>query len=1156
MVIFNEKFNRNGVYEEAKTYLKTHKEHNINSYKKFYLEDLLYELIRKNTRFDIIKIFIEKQIFYNKSLFYHSITYNNYRTARLLLHYDTSLLCYSSLFSYYHKINCLDTQKILFILNIKRDKSYRVSELLCQLINWSKSNTIKKLLNYNDMNSYFIIEVLSLYKNRIALSDKEFEKILYHPNYNNNYYNINEKTKNGEYPLLTAIKRNDMRSILDYAKKFNIILELNEKDRYSYSPIFQSVVQDNLYIIKLLIEYAIENNIILNFNEKDYNGNYLLLKAMKNKNKVEIVKLFIDYSQKFNIILELNEKNSKGDCPLLLALDTKELAHLIIGYAKENHIVLKIGDHDNDNYDNKDNNLFFYAIRNYDFEFIQLLMDYNKDHHIVFNTYKNYDFTDLFFCSMKYNRFNAAKFLLEKGASTVNNKETIINYLNRNNSISFKKVLFLLNIKKGEISTVGDILCELVELNQLKILKKLLYYNDMNISFVKRMLSIYENKTSLSDNNLKKLTYHPDYNNNFININVKRNNGDYPLLCAIKRNDLDMMKLFIDYVKTSQVILILNDRNMENEDPLLCAVQNNNKKMVHLLMKYAKEHHIILKMNDHTNTKNGFLFNALKTCNIELIQLLIRYAEENNIPLDINENELFNDQNFSIFFAKWGNGARLRNLLMDYINENCISLDLKKKTKNGDYPLLTSIRNNSIQFVKFLMNFVKEKGMVLDINGKNDIGEYPLLLAVEKYDIQLVQLLMNYAKENNMILEIKDKPKMRNVNYSSSFNPLSIAIKDRNEEMVKLLLNYAKENNIILNLNEKPNFYFAESNPLYFAIKINNIKIVQLLLNYAIENNIIIEMDEVVRFDVSRSIYCNPLLWAIKNNYNKVVQLMLNYAKESNIILDINKKSKIEGIYYNQIYKRSEIKGIYYNPLLMAIKNNNTEVVKWLIQYAKESNTILEISRNSRPELIKTNALLWAIKNNNMDIVRLLLKYTKENNIPLSITETCCGERPMMMVVRENNVDLIRLIFQYAKETNLIEDINKNYPLLWAIMGNNISMVQLILDCAEECHLIYDLNENFPLIWAILNNNTEMVKFLLSYAREKNITLTFNSYVRNDTEILELLLDYANKSIPERHSTLSVLDLLMNFTKRHNNLLLRFLKCYDDYFTYYWEYVK
>jgi len=46
------------------------------------------------------------------------------------------------------------------------------------------------------MNSYFIIEVLSLYKNKIALSDKEFEKkILDHPNYNNNYFNINEKNK-------------------------------------------------------------------------------------------------------------------------------------------------------------------------------------------------------------------------------------------------------------------------------------------------------------------------------------------------------------------------------------------------------------------------------------------------------------------------------------------------------------------------------------------------------------------------------------------------------------------------------------------------------------------------------------------------------------------------------------------------------------------------------------------------------------------------------------------------------------------------------------------------------------------------------------------------------------------------------------------------
>jgi len=513
-------------YEQIKTYLKTYQKQNINHDIELDIDNILFELIVNDIHFDLVKLIIDKQIFDNEYIFNYSLNYNNYRVAKFLLHYDASILHYDSLFSFLLENGCLDIQKINFILNIKTDKSYRVSELLCQLIEWNELSMARDLLNNDIMNSNFVIDILSFYKNKTALSNEELKKMIYHPNYNNSYININEITKYGKYPLLDAIEKNDtetVRSIMDYAKKTNTIIELNIKDEYQNSYIFKSFFKGNLDIIKLLFEYAKENNIVLNLNEKKYE-NYLILIAMENKNNIEIVQwlidyaqkfniildlnvknykgesslllalesyskelvlvqLLIDYAQKFNIILELNVKNYKGDSPLLIALkrNMKKLVQLLIEYAKTNNIVLKIVDHDDD-----DNNILFKAIKNYNYEFIHLLMDYAKDHHTVLDIYKDYDLADLLFYSVRCHRFNVARLLVERGVSLVNNIEGIIRYLSRNNSITLKNIIFLLNMTKENTSINSEILCKLIKQNQLKILKKLLNYNDMNIKFVKK----------------------------------------------------------------------------------------------------------------------------------------------------------------------------------------------------------------------------------------------------------------------------------------------------------------------------------------------------------------------------------------------------------------------------------------------------------------------------------------------------------------------------------------------------------------------------------------------------------------------------------------------------------------------------------------------
>jgi len=111
------------------------------------------------------------------------------------------------------------------------------------------------------------------YHRKTRLSDKELQNIIIN-SLNHIIININNKTKNGDYPLLKAIDKNKIE------------------------------------IVKIFIEYANKNNIIIKFNnEKEKkNINYSLMYSIKQKRNIEIIKLFIEYANKNNIILELNKK--------------------------------------------------------------------------------------------------------------------------------------------------------------------------------------------------------------------------------------------------------------------------------------------------------------------------------------------------------------------------------------------------------------------------------------------------------------------------------------------------------------------------------------------------------------------------------------------------------------------------------------------------------------------------------------------------------------------------------------------------------------------------------------------------------------------------------------------------------------------------------
>ena len=116
---------------------------------------------------------------------------------------------------------------------------------------------------------------------------------------------------------------------------------MNKKNKDGYLfPLLWAISNKNVEIVKLLIEYANQHQIILELNEKNKFGDYPLLWAIFN---VEIIKLLIEYANQYQIIMELNEKNNKGGYPLLfsVSINNIEIVKLLIDYANQYRIILE-----------------------------------------------------------------------------------------------------------------------------------------------------------------------------------------------------------------------------------------------------------------------------------------------------------------------------------------------------------------------------------------------------------------------------------------------------------------------------------------------------------------------------------------------------------------------------------------------------------------------------------------------------------------------------------------------------------------------------------------------------------------------------------------------------------------------------------------------
>jgi len=203
---------------------------------------------------------------------------------------------------------------------------------------------------------------------------------------------------------------NELKLILKYAYKNNIILKINEKNKCGNNPFISCIQNNNIKVTKLIIDYAIKNNIIIDINEKSNNGNYPL-SIIINKNNIDMIKLIVGYAYENDVILIIRESEIQEASKINLNIK-KILINYLITINKKFQKILKDNGY---NITNSDINKYFlnciYLSKN---ELVKLIMVYANNNNIILqvNEVSKNNYYPLLWCTMN-NNFEMTQLIID-----------------------------------------------------------------------------------------------------------------------------------------------------------------------------------------------------------------------------------------------------------------------------------------------------------------------------------------------------------------------------------------------------------------------------------------------------------------------------------------------------------------------------------------------------------------------------------------------------------------------------------------------------------------------------------------------------------------------------------------------------------------------
>ncbi|OUM59611.1 hypothetical protein PIROE2DRAFT_63664 [Piromyces sp. E2] len=430
-----------------------------------------------------------------------------------------------------------------------------------------------------------------------------------------------------------------------------------------------------------------------------------------------------------------------------------------------------------------------------------------------------------------------------------------------------------------------------------------------------------------------------------ININIKNNKGEYPLIKAITCYNIDATELIINYAIEKNYKLDIVDH--QGNSPLLISYNKLLRYKIFpdiflCLLKYIKH----FKINKRSNEGNTILYYTIINNDLKSTKYLI------NNGADVNSVD--NKKNSALDLTIKNTNKRITIYLI-YSHKRLINM----VNDEGDNPIITLMKSNfNMKDKKNIMYHLIKNGCNINFSDKN--GNNPFTIAKTMNNFSLIKMFTKYS---NMSL---------NAYNNEIFYSLKNAVLNNDIEQVQSLI--VQTNNINANLNIK----CKNGNPLLiyaynlwwkikstFNKKIINILIENLNLNkrdskgntilyYAIKNN---DFEVVKKLNMFKA-----NIYSVDHNNNSALDLAIKVGNKKIIIYFIlNGDEKL----INAINDKDE------TPLISIVKKNmKKRYKKELIFYLIKSNSNINYTDKNGD-----TAISYSERKNEFWLSSLLKKY-------------------------------------------------------------------------------------------------------------------------------------------------------------------------------------
>ena len=227
-------------------------------------------------------------------------------------------------------------------------------------------------------------------------------------------------------------------------------------------------------------------------------------------------------------------------------------------------------------------------------------------------------------------------------------------------------------------------------------------------------------------------------------------------------------------------------------------------------------------------------------------------------------------------------------------------------------------------------------------------------------------------------------------------------------------------------------------------------------------------------------------------------------------------------------------------PLLLAVQKRYLGVVEALLKRS-------DIRLNKRVMGYAENALIFAIKNNDTEMVRLLLQdykhipekidvnvYIYDGKTPLMCAIEQGNERIVTMLLNQSNIDINQKRISPLPTENQhlpYEDRNENTALMMAVLNRKMNIVEALLEHPRMDVNMKNKQGNTALHLACDSGHIQCVKLLL----QKNID------VNKENKFGDIALPIA-----VRRDFLDIVKLLLDKNSEHTQYALYFASCYGS----------